>query len=43
MFWSDYINNVESFVISVMGDNVIRFPTFKYLADYLEKHKDLKK
>ena len=38
MLWSDYINSIESFIISVVGDNVIRFPTFKYLANYIEKH-----
>ena len=41
MHWSKYINNVESFVISVTGDNVIRLPSFEYFADYIKNTENL--
>lgn len=33
--WGDYIENIDSFVISMTGDNMIRFLTLKFLADYI--------
>ncbi|UCD96405.1 MAG: AsnC family transcriptional regulator [Candidatus Bathyarchaeota archaeon] len=37
--WGDYLENIDSFVISMTGDNMIRFLTLKFLADYIHQQR----
>jgi DNA-binding Lrp family transcriptional regulator len=37
--WGDYIENIDSFVISMTGDNMLRFLTLKFLADYINRQR----